>query len=72
MLFMTDASRTTPKRVLRRAAELGVHPDCVAADYHGSCSECIETFNEVFHEFYGDSEDAAEALMRIVDDLLND
>lgn len=72
MLVMTDTSKTTPKRVLRRAAELGVHPDCVAADYQGACSVCIDIFNEVFHELYGDSADAAEALMRIVDDLLND
>jgi len=72
MMIMSDTSRTTPKRVLRRAAELGVHPDCVAADYDGACSGCIEIFNNVFHEFYGDSEDAAEALLRIVDDLLDD
>jgi len=72
MMIMSDTSRTTPKRVLRRAAELGVHPDCVAADHDGACSDCIEIFNEVFHELYGDSADAAEALLRIVDDLLDD
>lgn len=67
-----NASRSTPRKVLAKASELGVHPDCVAADYSGACDECIEIFNQVFHEFYGHASDAGEALELIVKDILKD
>jgi hypothetical protein len=68
---MTDASYTTPRKVLRRATELGVHADCVASDFEGSCDHCIAAFHEAFHEFYGhlSAEDAMQAIVR---DLLRD
>lgn len=72
MAVMTDVSRTTPRRVLRRAAELGIHADCVASDYQGACDDCIDVFNQSFHEFYGHATDAAEALSMIIDDLIAD
>jgi hypothetical protein len=72
MNVMTDASRSTPKRVLRRASELGVHADCVASDYEGACDSCIDIFNKVFHEFYGHATDASEALKWIIEDILRD
>jgi len=69
---MTDVSKTTPRRVLRRATELGVHADCVAADADGACEHCVNIFNQVFHEFYGHAKDAGEALQLIIDDVLED
>jgi len=72
MNVMTDASRTTPRKVLRRAAELGVHADCVAADHQGACDTCIDLINQAFHEHYGHANNAAEALSMIIDDLIKD
>ena len=72
MSVMTDASKMTPRRVLRRASELGVHADCVASDHDGACARCIAISNEVFHEFYGHASDAAEAVLWIVEDIISD
>lgn len=63
------SSRFTPKRVLRRAAELGVHADCVAADADGACDYCVEIMHGIFSEFYGHAESAAEYLSMIMHDL---
>jgi hypothetical protein len=69
---MTDVSKTTPRRVLQRAFELGVHADCVAADIDGACEACVLVFNQAFHELYGHAKDAGEALQLIIDDVLED
>ena len=65
-------SETTPRRVLRRATELGVHADCVAADFDGACQSCIDIFSDVFREMYGHAQDASEALMFIIQDIQED
>lgn len=72
MSLMTDAGKMTPRRVLRRAAELGVHADCIAADFDGSCQSCVELVHNVFNEFYGHAKSADEALQLIIDDILTD
>jgi hypothetical protein len=69
---MTDVSRTTPRRVLRRAAELGTHADCVASGIDGACDSCVEFIHESFKEFYGHVDTAEEALILIVKDILED
>lgn len=71
MYVMTDYP-ATPRKVLKRAYELGAHADCVAADVDGACDACIDIFNKVFHDTYGHAEDLAEALFLMLEDIRRD
>jgi hypothetical protein len=72
MELMTDTSKTTPRRVLRRAAELGAHADCIAADLEGACEICVDIMHSVFSEYYGHAESPGDAIYMIIEDIMND
>lgn len=65
-------TRYTPQKVLDLAQDLGVHPECVEADYEESCARCADIFHTVFDTFYGHAENSTDALMMILSDILDD
>lgn len=71
MLSMT-IGQGNPKKVLRKAAQLGVHPDCIAADIDGACGSCVLLIHTVYDFYYGHLATAAEFLDAVLDDLQKD
>lgn len=65
-------TRVMPQKVLNLAYDLGVHEECVHADACGSCEECVILFNVAFDSFYGEAENSDQALMMILNDILED
>lgn len=61
-----------PKKVLRKAAELGVHADCIAADIEGSCGVCAILLHSIYDFFYGHLESSADFIAAVLDDLRAD
>lgn len=61
-----------PQRVVSMAFDLGVHESCVEADWEGSCEKCRNIFLFAFDSFYSLADNADEALMMIINDILED
>lgn len=61
-----------PLQVLRKAHELGIHNDCLAAGADRECSKCTSVVIRSFDAFYGHLETDGERLKAIVDDMLAD
>lgn len=61
-----------PKKVLRKAAQLGVHPDCIAGDPHDMCTQCDGLLMLAFDHFYGHAANAFEVLSMIKDDFVSE
>lgn len=61
-----------PQRVVTKALELGAHEDCIEADWDGSCDSCRLAFLTAFDSFYSMADNADEALMMIINDILED
>lgn len=59
-----------PRKVLRKAQELGVHNDCLISE--NLCSTCQDNVILAFDFFYADAKDTAELISRILDDFRND
>lgn len=72
MSLTTRVTALTPQRVLIQARDLGAHDECIEADWEGACNKCRAILNQAFDVFYGDSENSDEALMRIINDILED
>lgn len=70
-LTRTDANYT-PQKVLELAVDLGVHLDCLEADWEGACSSCASIIHASFDAFYGEAENANDALMMILNDIMED
>lgn len=72
MSFTANAIRHTPQKVLSLAQDLGVHPECVEVDYEESCEKCANIFHTAFDAFYGQAETSIDAMMMIINDVLDD
>lgn len=71
MLSMT-IGQGNPKKVLQKAAQLGVHPDCVASDIDGACGTCVLLMHTIYDFFYGHLKSGADFLEAVLDDLQKD
>lgn len=71
-MLMGGDTQLMPQKVLNLAYGLGVHVDCAKADLDGACEECIIRFNVAFDAYYGDAENADQALLKIINDILED
>lgn len=65
-------TRYIPQKVVDLALDLGVHPECVEADYEESCERCANIFHTAFDAFYGHAENSTDAMMMILSDILDD
>lgn len=45
---------STPRKVLRRAYDMGAHGDCIAAGASKACPSCTEVLMAAFDGVYGD------------------
>lgn len=70
---MTQLGNGNPQKVLRKAAELGVHPDCIAGnmDEH-TCASCKTTMHAVYDLYYGHTKSSSEMLDAVLEDLKTD
>ena len=59
-----------PRKVLRRAHELGVHTDCIASGK--PCAQCEPKINAAFDHFYGSEPTLGDALGEIMKDFRED
>lgn len=69
---MAQLSFGTPRKVLRLAASLGVHNDCLVAEVDGACDDCIDTMHLAHYFFYGNLETSEEKLEAIIRDIMQD
>lgn len=72
MSLTKNDTQFTPQKVLDLALDLGVHESCVEADLEGACSQCITLFHAAFDTYYGHADNANDALMMILSDILED
>lgn len=72
MSLTKSDTRYIPQKVVNLAYELGVHAECVEADFHGSCSACVSIFHVALDTFYGKADNANDALMMILSDIMED
>lgn len=61
-----------PAKVLRTAAEKGMHADCVAAGFDGLCSSCLNILYAAMDEHYGHAGSVARATEAYIADLFAD
>lgn len=61
-----------PSKVLRLAQDMGVHVDCMEADFEGACTGCVSLIHTAFDTFYGEAESANDAFMMILSDIMKD
>lgn len=59
-----------PRKVLRRAAKMGVHADCIASS--DFCKQCEETFEKVLTSTYKSARTEEHLADLIVLDLVQD
>ncbi len=59
-----------PRKVLRKAHQLGVHNDCLVSG--NLCSECHDHVMLAFDFFYGDVRDEAALISAIIEDFRRD
>ena len=59
-----------PRKVLRRAHELGVHADCIASG--DPCEACQPKIAAAFDFFYGSEDTLGDALGEILKDIRDD
>lgn len=59
-----------PRKVLRKAHQLGVHNDCLVSG--NLCSECRSNVMLAFDFFYGDARDESELMAAIIEDFKRD
>jgi len=59
-----------PRKVLRKAHQLGVHNDCLISQQ--PCKACHDNITLAFDFYYGDSKNEAELLERMIEDMRRD
>ena len=59
-----------PRKVLRKAHQLGVHNDCLVSG--NLCESCHDNVMLAFDFFYGDAKDESELIAAIISDFKAD
>lgn len=62
----------TPQKVLDRARLCGAHEECIQADEPGACTVCKNIIFKAFDFFYSKANNADEAFMMILSDIMED
>lgn len=61
-----------PKRVLRKALQLGIHNDCIVAGVTGACDICLANISLAFDFYYGSLGTTEDVMRAILVDLQAD
>ena len=59
-----------PRKVLKKAQQLGVHNDCLVSE--NLCPACRDNVMLAFDFFYADAKSESELLVRLIEDFKTD